>query len=93
MKKQTKRKLEYRKTLLWLIGLTIVTVVMVYFDKQKVYKEEKPPVPVVSLGEQPTQVFLGSYTWNDGEVKKELAYLKDVNFKRVEYRRVGISNR
>jgi len=86
LKKQTKRKLEYRKTLFWLIGLTIVTVVMVYFDKQKVYKEEKPPVPVVSLGEQPTQVFLGSYTWNDGEVKKELADLKDVNFKRVEYR-------
>lgn len=86
MEKQTKRKREYKKTVLWLVGLTIVTVVMFYFDKQKVYKEEKPPIPVVSLGEQPTQVFLGSYTWNDGEVNKELADLKEVNFKRVEYR-------
>lgn len=86
MEKQTKRKRDYKKTLLWLVGLTIVTVVMYYFDKQKVYKEEKPPVPIVSLGEQPTQVFLGSYTWNDGEVKKKLADLKEVNFKKVEYR-------
>lgn len=86
MEEQEKRKLKYKKVLLWLVGLSIVTVVMYYFDKQKVYKEEKPPVPVVSLGEQKTQVFLGSYTWNDGEVIKELADLKDVNFKRVAYR-------
>ncbi|SHR51416.1 Uncharacterised protein [Mycobacteroides abscessus subsp. abscessus] len=86
MEKQTERKRDYNKALYWLIGFTIVTTVMYYFDKQKVYKEEKPPVPVVSLGEQKTQVFLGSYTWNDGEVKKELADLKDVNFKRVAYR-------
>jgi hypothetical protein len=33
---------------------------MLYFDKQKVYIEEKPPIPVVSLGEQKTQVLLGS---------------------------------
>ncbi|MCM3600973.1 hypothetical protein M3175_09540 [Robertmurraya korlensis] len=86
MDKKTEIKLEYKKVLLWVVGLTMVTGVMIYFDKQKVYKEEKPPIPVVSLGEQQTEVFLGSYTWNDGEVKKELADLKEVNFKRVEYR-------
>ena len=86
MEKQTERKRDYKKALYWLIGFTMVTTVMYYFDKQKVYKEEKPPVPVISLGEQKTQVFLGSYTWNDGEVKKELADIKDVNYKRVAYR-------
>ncbi len=86
MEKQTERKRDYKKALYWLIGFTMVTTIMYYFDKQKVYKEEKPPVPVISLGEQKTQVFLGSYTWNDGEVKKELADLKDVNYKRVAYR-------
>ncbi len=61
-------------------------MVMFYFDQKKVYKEEKPPFPVVSLGEQQTEVFLGSYSWNDGVVKKEFADLEDVNFKSVEYR-------
>lgn len=62
-------------------------MVMFYFDKQKVYKEEKPPIPVVSLGEQETQVLLGSYTWNDGEVKREFKDQEEsLNYKRVEYR-------
>jgi hypothetical protein len=86
LEKQNQRKLGYKKTLFWLFGITIAIMVMFYFDQKKVYKEEKPPVPVVSLGEQQTEVFLGSYSWNDGMVKKEFADLEDVNFKSVEYR-------
>jgi hypothetical protein len=86
VKIQYKRKLHVsnKKTILWLAAIIIVLLVMVYFDKQKVYKEEKPPIPVVSLGEQKTQVLLGSFTWNGREVKRELKDLEEsLNYKRV----------
>lgn len=88
METQYKRKLvSHKKIILWLAGIIIVTLVMFYFDKQKVYKEEEPPMPVVSLGEQKAQVLLASFTWNGGEVRKELKDLvENLNYERVEFR-------
>ncbi|CAM3766347.1 hypothetical protein GCM10009865_06910 [Aeromicrobium ponti] len=75
-----------KKRILWGIGIFGVFLVMLYFDKQKVYKEEKPPMPTVSVGEQEIQPVLGTYKWNGEKVEKELKDLTgSLNYKNLEF--------
>jgi hypothetical protein len=78
---------QLKKRILWGIGIFAVFLVMLYFDKQKVYMEEKPPIPTVSVGEQKIQPVLGTYKWNGEKVEKELMDLtKTLDYRSVEYR-------
>lgn len=63
----------------------MILLVLLYFDKQKVYKGEKPPIPSVTIGEQEMHAILGSYKWNDKKVEKELKdILMSVDYKKVD---------
>ncbi|PWW32610.1 hypothetical protein DFO73_101875 [Cytobacillus oceanisediminis] len=41
------KNFQLKKRILWGIGIFAVFLVMLYFDKQKVYMEEKPPIPTI----------------------------------------------
>jgi hypothetical protein len=72
MKESSKKRFHWIRPLLWGAGAVIVILMMVYFDKEKVYKEEKPPMPVITVGDTEVQAIMGSYRWNDGLVEKEM---------------------
>ncbi|MBT2691380.1 hypothetical protein J7I93_24975 [Bacillus sp. ISL-47] len=78
---------QFKKKLRWGMGFLTVLLVMLLFDKQKVYKEEKPPMPIVSVGEQEIQPVLGTYKWHGEKVEKELTDLTgSLDYKNLEYR-------
>ncbi|MEN8700341.1 hypothetical protein [Bacillus infantis] len=74
--KSTKRNLKWQRLILWGFGTVLIIMVMLYFDREKVYKEEKPPMPVITVGDTEVQAIMGSYRWNDGLVEKEI---KDIS--------------
>ncbi|WP_142383533.1 hypothetical protein [Bacillus sp. T33-2] len=58
----------------WVLhGVVIVLIVVVIFalDRYKLYKEEKPPVPVVTAGGTAIKPVLGAYKWN-GQPEKNV---------------------
>ncbi|PLR74902.1 hypothetical protein CYJ37_04630 [Bacillus sp. UMB0728] len=82
--KSTKRNTKWQRPILWGSGALLIIMVMLYFDKEKVFKEEKPPMPVITVGSTEVQAILGSYRWNDGLVEREM---KDIT-KSLKYQHV-----
>lgn len=82
--KGTKRWTKRQRLILWGSAAVMIIMAMLYFDREKVYKEEKPPIPVITVGDTEVQAVLGSYRWNDGMVEKEM---KDIS-KTLKYQPV-----
>jgi hypothetical protein len=87
MKESSKKRFQWKRLLLWGAGAVIVILTMLYFDKEKVYKEEKPPMPVITVGDTEVQAIMGSYRWNDGLVEKEM---KEIS-KSLKYQQVPVN--
>ncbi|MBU8769727.1 hypothetical protein [Cytobacillus oceanisediminis] len=86
-KRESSERLRLNKKIMW--GITIISILlaMFYIDKQKVYKEEKPPMPTVLFGEQELHPILSTYTWNAGEIEKEIKDLtKLIEYQHAEFR-------
>ncbi len=82
--KGAKRWTKRQRLILWGSAAVMIIMAMLYFDREKVYKEEKPPMPVITVGDVEVQARLGSYRWNDGMMEKEL---KDIS-KSLKYQPV-----
>ncbi|WP_436372083.1 hypothetical protein [Cytobacillus sp. BC1816] len=81
------KRLRLNKKIVWGIAIILVPLAMFYLDKQKLYKEEKPPMPTVLYGEQELYPILGSYTWNAGEIEKEIKDLTQlIEYQNAEFR-------
>lgn len=86
-KRESSERLRLNKKIMW--GITIISILlaMFYIDKQKVYKEEKPPMPTVLLGEQELHPILSTYTWNAGKIEKEIKDLTQlIEYQHAEFR-------
>jgi hypothetical protein len=82
--KGTKRNTKWQRPILWGFAAVMIIMAMLYFDKEKVYKEEKPPMPVITVGDAEVQAIMGSYRWNDGLVEKEMKDItKSLNYQQV----------
>lgn len=79
--------LKGKKKLIWGIGIIAVILVMIFMDRQKVYKLEKPPVPTVTVGAQTIQAELGTYRWNGEKVEKSFKdIMQTMEAQTVDYR-------
>lgn len=81
------RQPKYKKYGVGIIILVMMMAVMIFFDQEKQYREETPPIPSVMVGEQKLPVIQGSYTWNNGSIEKDKQeLLSSLEYGRVEYR-------
>lgn len=83
----TKRNTKWQRLILWGSAAVLIIMAMLYFDREKVFKEEKPPMPVITVGDTEVQAIMGSYRWNDGLVEKEM---KDIS-KSLKYQEVPVN--
>lgn len=60
-----KRKLLFYGT----IALLLLTV-LIAMDRYKLYKEEKPPIPQITVNGQVVPTILGQYSWHGSKTKK-----------------------
>lgn len=60
-----------RKILIYAGAATILLVLLTSMDRYKLYKEEKPPIPEITVEEEPIQTVLGSYNYHGTKVKAD----------------------
>lgn len=59
------------KKWIWGFGILIALSVMISLDLYKSHKEEKPPLPTITVGDTKVAVTLGPYTWNAEEMNQK----------------------
>ncbi|MDZ5473512.1 hypothetical protein SM124_17495 [Bacillus sp. 31A1R] len=59
-----------KKYILLIVGIIVILSTMVVLDMQKIKREEKPPLPIVSVGDKNIPVIYNLYNWHNGN--KEL---------------------
>lgn len=64
----------------------LLMLILFMIDKYKLYKEEKPPIPAVSVDGKQVEAITGTYNWNGTRVKAEepVKLMLDVSGTRVE---------
>lgn len=49
----------------WTLKICLISILlMIGFDLFKSYKEEKPPIPLITIGETETDAIIGPFKWN-----------------------------
>ncbi|UYZ22351.1 hypothetical protein [Mesobacillus jeotgali] len=83
MKRKLKRKLLYYGT-----STILLLTVLIAMDRYKLYKEEKPPVPIVTVNGQEIPHILGQYDWHGTKTEKmdPLKAMAGMNPSRVKER-------
>lgn len=56
-----------KKYIVWGAGIAILLAIMIILDIQKVKKEEKPPLPTITIGDQTFQPVFEDYSWWNGQ--------------------------
>ncbi|MFE4525510.1 hypothetical protein ACFRCQ_25940 [Cytobacillus firmus] len=56
----------------WGLGFLITLTILLIFDKWKLYKEEKPPTPEISVEGREAPLVLYDYVWNGTEITNKL---------------------
>lgn len=54
------------KKIATVIAIILIGIILISLDWYKTYKEEKPPIPHISIGNESIPVLLGPYEWNGG---------------------------
>jgi hypothetical protein len=65
-----------RKLAIYTAAATLILVAIVLLDRYKVYKEEKPPFPAVTVEGDELPVILGGYDWHGNKIRYEKGPLK-----------------
>lgn len=65
-------KIKKNKLIKWGIEFLVTLTILLFFDKWKLYKEEKPPPPKISVGGSEAPFVLYDYVWNGTEITNEL---------------------
>lgn len=65
-------KIKTNKLIKWGVGFLITLAILLVFDKWKLYKEEKPPTPQISVEGMEAPVVLYDYVWNGTEITNKL---------------------
>ncbi len=61
-----------KKSLKWGIGAIVLLAILLSFDKWKLYKEEKPPLPEIVADGKEASALLFDYSWNGTDRFKAL---------------------
>ena len=59
-----------RKLLIYGTSAILLLTLLIAMDRYKLYKEEKPPVPTVTVNGQETPYILGQYNWHGTKTEK-----------------------
>lgn len=59
-----------RKLLIYGITAILLLTVLIAMDRYKLYKEEKPPIPQITVNGQEVPSILGQYSWHGTKTKK-----------------------
>lgn len=58
-----------RKLIIYGAAAIVLLILLISMDHYKLYKEEKPPMPKITIGGEPIQTAMGSYSYHGTNVK------------------------